>query len=54
VTVAFAPLRPSTGSPLLARLLPARAWVFYVVVAVLVLVVVPLGNLVVPPTRVTV
>ena len=46
MTVGFVPLR--TASPPIERFLPARAWVFYVVAAVLLFVVVPVGNLVVP------
>ena len=47
--VGFVPLEHPHAGPLLARYVPRGAWVFYVLAALLLFVVVPAGNLLAPP-----
>jgi urea transport system permease protein len=49
VPVGFVPLEHPHAGPLLARYVPRGAWVFYVLAALLLFVVVPAGNLLAPP-----
>ena len=48
MTVAFVPLAPKTGTPRIARLLPRSVWWFYIAAAIVIFVIFPVCNLLVP------